>query len=93
MAHPKARWEKGSPETQARMAELSQKAKAAREAQASPVSPEPVVDRKPFVTRVHSGVDVNEFTGIQKGFPQMQFGVDIVQEQARTQSWPGDRSK
>ena len=95
MAHPKSRWQKGSPETQARMAELSQKAKEAREARDSvpPEPPQPVVDRKPFVNRVHSGVDVNEFTGINKGFPQQQFGVDIVSERPRTQAWPGDRSK
>ena len=95
MAHPKARYEKGTAETQARMAALSQKAKQAREAQATPVLPEPVVDRKPFIPQgvPNMSVDVNEFTGVQRGFPHMNFaGMDVLQEPKRIQSWPGDGS-
>lgn len=49
MAHPKARLEKGSPEAQARMKELSDRAKAAR------------VKIQPPTAPVSMAPDINEF--------------------------------
>jgi hypothetical protein len=94
MAHPKARWEKGTPETQARMAAISQKAKEAREARRATVEPSLASgDRKPFAVSAFPvmTVDVNEFTGVSRGFPQTSFGPNFLPDQPPKSSWPGDK--
>lgn len=90
MSHPKSRWEKGSPDTQARMAAISQKAKEAREARKAQVSTSPPTSDKPFVNAAFPAMttDVNEFTGVTRGFPQQAFGA---LGEVKSLSWPGDK--
>lgn len=98
MAHPKSRWEKGSPETQNRMAALAQKAKEAREAKqgiVSPPAPVAIIDNHaPFTVpnlKSLQTVEINEFTGVSRGFPQQSFGPNFLPELSKTQTWPGDK--
>ena len=93
MAHPKARWEKGSPETKARMAAVSQKAKEAREARTAVMAAPPSTSKAPFTSPVMSRtIDVNEFTGHTAGGFQTSFGPNFLGE-VRTQTWPGDKGE
>jgi hypothetical protein len=91
MAHPKSRWEKGSPDTKERMAAVSQKAKEARETRrnAEPPSTDP---RAPFAVQLNPvRPDIDEFTGAQKGFPQQSFGPNFLPGLAQSKGWPGDK--
>lgn len=90
MAHPKARWEKGSPDTKERMAAVSQKAKEAREAR---TTGSPSTDsHAPFAVQLNPvRPDVDEFTGAQKGFPQQSFGPNFLPGLAQSKGWPGDK--
>lgn len=91
MARGGARFEKGSAETQARMARVREaRAKAA----AAAVAPAPVVSsRAPFMPTVGGGVDVNEFIGFQPDFPQTTFGPNFLPDLPRVKAaaWPGDK--
>jgi hypothetical protein len=87
-AHPKSRWEKGSPETQERMAAVSQKAREAREARRSAEPPY----HAPFAVQLNPvRPDIDEFTGAQKGFPQLSFGPNFLPGLAQSKGWPGDK--
>jgi len=73
---------------------------AAREARAAKAAPAPAVvvgtavvfDRnKPFLAQRGLGVEINEFTGMRKGFPQTSFGPNFLPDLPNAQQiqWPG----
>jgi hypothetical protein len=74
------------------MAAVSQKAKEAREArqraESSPAS------HAPFAVQLNPvRPDVDEFTGAQKGFPQLTFGPNFLSGQPGSTGWPGDSKR